>query len=126
MPAPSNLDSVAATFPQSRINEVLAVIHRRGHGHHARLIRCDSGDIAAQLERAGVPQTVQLAISENPDSCVLVIESPRQTASVAGLLLGLGALHVERYTGTRPVSTLLSFDVSVLESHSRRGSARTP
>jgi len=51
---------------------------------------------------------------------VLVIEAPHQTGSVAELLLGLGALQVERYAGVRPVSTLFSFDPSLLRSRSRR------
>jgi hypothetical protein len=54
--------------------------------------------------------------------CVLVIEAPRQTTRVAELLLGLGALQVERFAGPKPVSTVLSFDASVLEGRSRRRS----
>ena len=123
---PELLDSVAAAFPASGMDAVLAAVHRQGHGHHARLIHCDNGAFPAQLQRAGVPPEMQKAIAGCPDRCVLIIEAPRQTARVAELLLGLGALQVERFTGARPVSTLLSFDTSRLEQRGRRRSSRTP
>jgi hypothetical protein len=123
---PDILDSVAAVFSTSRVDEVLAAVHRQGHGHHARMIRGDNGAFPVQLQRAGVPREIQKTVADSPDRCVLIIEAPRQTARVAELLLGLGALQVERFAGTRPVSTLLSFDTSRLEQRGRRRSSRTP
>jgi len=125
MPNGSTLNSVAATFPDSRMSEVLSVVHRQGHGHHARLIRCGHRDFTAQLERAGVPVTIQHAFSSSAETCILVIEAPHQTGSVAELLLGLGAIQVERYAGARPVSTLFNFDPALLRYRTRRGTPRT-
>ncbi len=120
-------DSVAALVREDQTAHVLATVHRSGHGHHARLIREQGAMLADRLRRCGVPPGFQSAASDGQDVVVLIVDAPHQAIQVSELLLGLGALRVERFQAASVSSAVLTFDRAALgERRSRNRSDRHP
>ena len=117
-------DSVAAVLAENRVSEALSMIHRQGHGHHSRLIRADAGCFATRLDQTGVPAGIKNSALSGGELAVLIIGAPHQSIQVAELLLGLGAIQVERFTASHSVSVLLAFDPSLLERRPGRRPAQ--
>ncbi|MCC6313848.1 MAG: hypothetical protein IT337_07520 [Thermomicrobiales bacterium] len=118
---PTSRDSVAAIFREDQTAQVLSVIHRSGHGHHARLIRETGTALTERLRRTGLPPLFQESASGQIGAVVLIVDAPHQAQRVSELLLGLGALRVERFQAASVSSSVLSFDKAALgERRSRR------
>jgi hypothetical protein len=120
--------SVAAILPEEDLSQALAAVHRAGFGHRARVVSGESGSRAARLDRLGLPPDISALARSRNDLAVLIIDAPHQAAAVTELLIGLGALKVERFRPASQVSTIMSFDPSRLQrrSASRRSRSGVP
>ncbi len=90
--SPANADHVIGAFPREGLSAMLAAIHRAGFGPQTRVVDGARGDVARQLERAGI------AILENDVSVeggvLIVVTAPGRVAIVAELFARLGAQRV--------------------------------
>lgn len=116
---------MAAIVRSDQTAHVLSMIHRMGHGHHARLIRETGDALSARLVRCGVSGPFHDTARSMEGTVVLIVETPMQSIPVRDLLLGLGAIRVERFESHTVASSLLSFDTNRLrERGSRRSASR--
>lgn len=86
-------DAVVALFTRDALPRGLAALHGTGRGHLARVLDAGRGDLAAQLQRAGVPPELGLP-DLGPDAAVVVVNATAQADAVGDLLLGAGAREV--------------------------------
>lgn len=120
-------DSVAALFQQEQTSQVLSIVHRSGHGHHARLISERGPTLLMRLRRCWVSPAFQEIAGHHADSVVLIVDAPHQAGPVSELLLGLGAIRVERFLASSVTSSVLAFDTAVLgERRPRRRTRHEP
>ena len=118
-------DSVAAVFPEDQTAHVLSMVHRLGHGHHSRLIRESGIQLASRLQRCGLSESFRESALHRTGIVVLIVDAPHQGIAVSELLLGLGALSVERFQAQSVSSAVLAFDIAKLgERRTRRRSSR--
>jgi ribosomal protein L2 len=87
------MDTVIAVVERSRLSGLLTVIHRAGHGPHARVLDPARGSLAGQLERAGVTGQEGL-VAQATQAVVVLIHAPGRTAAIADLLQRAGAQQV--------------------------------
>jgi hypothetical protein len=86
------IDHVVATFPRAELSAALAATHRAGFGPQTRVFDGARGDIARQLERAGL-RILEGAVPP-ADAVLIVVTAPGRTAIVAQLFQRLGAVSV--------------------------------
>jgi hypothetical protein len=101
------IDHVVATFPRAELSAALAATHRAGFGPQTRVFDGARGDIARQLERAGL-RILDGAIPP-ADAVLIVVTAPGRTAIVAQLFERLGAaavLMAARGGDDKPVSAM--------------------
>lgn len=86
------IDHVVAAFPRADLTAALAATHRAGFGPQTRVFDGARGDVARQLERAGLRM---LDGSAPPaDAVLIVVTAPGRTTIVAELFERLGAESV--------------------------------
>ncbi len=90
------------------------------------MIREQGDALSARLVRCGVSGSFHDAARSTNGIVVLIVEAPMQGVAVSELLLGLGAIRVERFQAHTVSSSLLSFDTDRLGERKsrRRGSSR--
>ena len=91
VPSPA-IDNVVATFPRVGLSGALAATHRAGFGPQTRVFDGARGDIARQLERAGLCILDGAALPA--DAVLIVVTAPGRTTIVAELFERLGAESV--------------------------------
>ncbi|MGE3799122.1 MAG: hypothetical protein AB7G88_14930 [Thermomicrobiales bacterium] len=103
------------------------MVHRQGHGHHSRLIRERGASLRSRLTRCGLSEPFQECANRQQHIVVLIVDAPHQGVAVSNLLLGLGALMVERFQPHSVSSTVLTFDRATLgvRRSRRRGAQET-
>ncbi|MGC4104776.1 MAG: hypothetical protein QM753_00285 [Thermomicrobiales bacterium] len=79
-------DAVVAIVDDDRLPAILAVIHRNGLGHIARVMKRERGDFRAQLRRASIP------VEQAPDTLddagrILLVTAAARSQMTADLLL---------------------------------------
>ena len=83
--------SVVAVITEETQNDIIAALHAAGVGHLTRVIRRERGEIAAQLDRAGVATEDLPAGVDAADRTVLVSPAPN-SLQTACLVLQRGAV----------------------------------
>ena len=86
------VDHVVAAFPRAELSAALAATHRAGFGPQTRVFDGARGDIARQLERAGLRMLDGAALPA--DAVLIVVTAPGRTTIVAELFQRLGAESV--------------------------------
>lgn len=84
-------DTVIGVFERDQLPAALAAVHRAGYGPNARVLQGDRGDLAGQLQRAGIEKPPLLDAFDGP---VLVLFAPSRVAHAADLLQRSGARAV--------------------------------
>lgn len=104
---------IVGLFDRERLPTVLAAIHRAGFGPQARVLDGVRGDLAAQLQRAGVRPRFALAADE--PAVVVLVNAPGRGARVAAVLEQVGARTIEVDTAVSrpPALSPPSADVAV-------------
>ncbi|MCO5221855.1 MAG: hypothetical protein M9947_09795 [Thermomicrobiales bacterium] len=115
----ASIDSAAAGIAESRLSDVLTLVHREGFGHNAQVIRPDRGRTADRLRRAGLGDASieRLIASAHP---IVLIFAPARVDAAEIILRRGGAHAVETFaqsSGTQ--SALIGFDPAVLHNNRR-------
>jgi hypothetical protein len=109
---------VIGVFSRDRLSGALSAVHRAGFGPQARVIDGARGDLATQLDRAGL--RVEAGIVFDPAALLIVVSAPGRAIAVSDLFSRLEAERVvaARRAGEPPVAStpaLLTPDIRIGE-----------
>jgi hypothetical protein len=86
-------DTVLGIVERDQLSAALTLIHRNGHGHHARVLDGARGDLKGQLLRAGVPSDFDVSAAGR-EAVVILMHAPGRSSLVTDLLWRAGARSV--------------------------------
>jgi hypothetical protein len=86
------VDHVVGTFQPEGLSAALAATHRAGFGPQTRVFDGARGDVARQLDRAGLE--IRDGVVPPADALLIVVTAPGRAAIVATLFEQLGAVSV--------------------------------
>jgi hypothetical protein len=86
-------DTVIAVVSADHLPSALTLLHRNGHGPNVRVMNAARGDLAGQLQRAGVSEPPLLDAGV---TTAVMVFAPNRVASVVDLFqrIGAGAIHL--------------------------------
>ena len=91
-PSSAAVDHVLGVFPREELSAALAATHRAGFGPQTRVFDGARGDVARQLERAGLE--IRDDAAPPADALLIAVTAPGRTAIVAELFAELCAESV--------------------------------
>ncbi|HLL49850.1 MAG TPA: hypothetical protein VK356_04200 [Thermomicrobiales bacterium] len=86
------VDHVVGSFQREALSAALAATHRAGFGPQSRVFDGARGDVARQLDRAGLE--IRDGVIPPADALLIVVTAPGRAAVVAELFEQLGAVSV--------------------------------